>query len=42
MQYFKVHLTDEEFNKIFKMTYQQFTEKPSWKQKELKRFVRLF
>lgn len=38
----EVHLTSDDFNKIFKMTYEQFKEKPVWKQKELKRSVRLF
>ncbi|CAF0715415.1 unnamed protein product [Brachionus calyciflorus] len=38
----EVHLNEEDFVKIFKMTYQQFREKPAWRQKELKRSVRLF
>ena len=38
----EVHLTSEDFRNIFKMTYEQFREKPQWKQKEMKRAVRLF
>lgn len=38
----ELHLSEDDFQKIFKMSYQEFKEKPAWKQKELKRFVRLF
>ena len=38
----KVHLNEDEFQRVFNMTYAQFKEKPLWKQKELKRSVRLF
>jgi hypothetical protein len=38
----ELYLSDEEFNQVFKMSLKDFNEKPLWKQKELKRTVRLF
>ena len=38
----EVYLNEDDFKKIFNMTFDQFVEKPSWKQKELKREVHLF
>lgn len=38
----EVHLTNDDFCKIFKMDYEEFIQKPNWKQLEMKRYVRLF
>ncbi len=38
----EVYLNEEDFKRIFNMTFDQFAEKPSWKQIEMKRAVHLF
>lgn len=38
----EVYLNEEDFKRIFNMTFDQFVEKPSWKQIEMKRAVHLF
>ncbi|CAF1325577.1 unnamed protein product [Rotaria sordida] len=38
----EVHLNDDEFLQRFKMTYAEYTSKPVWRQKELKKMAKLF
>lgn len=38
----ELYLTEDDFNIVFKMSFKEFSEKPLWRQKELKRAVRLF
>ncbi|CAM4856581.1 unnamed protein product [Rotaria socialis] len=38
----EIHLNDDEFLQHFKMTYAEYTAKPVWRQKELKKMAKLF
>ncbi|CAH1789863.1 unnamed protein product [Owenia fusiformis] len=38
----EIYLTEEEFQSVFKMSYTDFIAKPQWKQRELKKAVKLF
>jgi len=38
----KTYLTEEEFNKVFEMSVQEFRALPKWKQGNLKKKVDLF
>jgi hypothetical protein len=38
----EVYLNDTDFKKIFNMTFEEFRQKPSWKQMQLKRSAYLF
>jgi hypothetical protein len=37
-----MHLTDEDFQATFKMSFKEFSQKPLWRQKELKKTAKLF
>ena len=39
---FQVHLEKEEFERLFKMSYEQFMRKPAWKQVQIKKELKLF
>ena len=38
----EVYLKESDFQKIFNMTFEEFQQKPSWKQMQLKRSAYLF
>ncbi|XP_059161494.1 advillin-like isoform X2 [Physella acuta] len=38
----EIHLLDDEFRKLFHMSYSDFNKLPSWKQKQLKKSFKLF
>ncbi|CAF0805451.1 unnamed protein product, partial [Didymodactylos carnosus] len=38
----EVHLNNDEFQKVFKMSFKDYMSKPLWRQKELKKLAKLF
>ncbi|XP_076448458.1 advillin-like isoform X2 [Babylonia areolata] len=38
----EIHLRDEDFKRVFGMTYTQFSTQPAWKQKAMKKNAKLF